>query len=154
MTSYTYILVILATLMALSLSEWIIEVERLGLILKLADFAALPQDEAIALVPLEAAMVVLEEYPERFPCPLPNTVYPAVEFFAPLLRTFTRTHNKKAASPSASIKGILSGVLGSAPGVETVYVSGAHAATGYGDQFTRYILTEDLLRTPSVYINR
>lgn len=140
--------------MALSLAEWIVEVERLDLILELADFTALPADEATELAPLEAATVVLEEYPERFPSPLPNTVYSAVEFFAPLMRTFTRTHNKKAASPSATIKGVLSGVLGSAPGIETVYVSGAFAATGYGDQYTRYILAEDLSRTPPVYINR
>lgn len=133
----------------LPLPEWIAAAERLGLIMTLADFYALPEGVAVRIAPLDTVALTLLEYSSRIPgAPQPHAVYSPEDFFAPLANTFSRIPDPLENDQCC---GILGGVMGVEPYAEAVYGDGRYAATGLGDSYTRYIAWAHLNSAPPVY---
>lgn len=161
---------------ALPLAAWVAASSALHM--TLADFAALPAGAPARIVPVDAAALLLEEYGSRFPVPRPGVAYPPAEFFAHLSHTFTRFDSaalaarggecdKGGCDKGGRVLGVLAGVLGVEPYVETVEgppfeerggrrtpspraLAGA-ATMGAGDGRTRYVAWARLAELPPVY---
>ena len=74
----------------LHIRQWIEAAEASGRLMKAAEFAEMPANSAVRIVPLELSMYVLEEYGARFPVPRPQTIYSPEQFFNMLTHTFTK----------------------------------------------------------------
>jgi hypothetical protein len=152
----------------LELRTWIELAHASGLVATIDDFAALPVNQPVVVIPLEHSKFLLHEYPDLYPSPVRNVPYEPATFFEPLRNTFTRSSDLLEVflhyrdERGCVVRGKKPQVLGRLVFADGLACGSAsihstredrQAESGSGDGYARYIIWSRLAdaKMPPVY---